>query len=392
MRRGKPSRPFHMRFTVDTIKKNLIAKKTKTAGLVFWQFFLVCTVFTFLAAQSPTWTPECESANLCDGFLFRLVGGSLGEGDYNIYDWELIKSLWKKESGHEPAIRLPFSYPPYAFPLFTLYGAGDSCVHLYLLMGIMSALYYVFLRRISDGAFALISSLAPPAIFCGLAGQTGFLTGIALALIWLGLQKDHDEIAGLGLALCLFKIQYGLFIVIGLLCAKKWRILLTAGAILMMLTLLTGALYSFNYWPDWIELVTAEIKGNHPVMDTAAMSNWMQLFPPDSIFVRQYSYVPLFIGLLLTVWSWPVLKPIKALAVTIPIALFTTPHSHPYDLILWPIALCNTQHPRIGLYLLTFISGVALFGHLRWLLPIATLALIAYAWCSSSDREASGNY
>ncbi len=148
----------------------------------------------------------------------------------------------------------PFGLLPYPVAF-----AAWSCAGLLAL--------YAVVRGQALQTVAILFS--PAALFCLIGGQISlFMAAIVLAA--LRLIDRRPVIAGLLIALCTIKPQMGLLFPVLLIVSRRWRVLATASVGTLGLVLVSGLLWGFDVWRDyiWIGLPTqiADTKDTYQVL------------------------------------------------------------------------------------------------------------------------------
>jgi hypothetical protein len=185
-------------------------------------------------------------------FVAFYAGGTLYRSGGNPYDRLALKEV---EHSLRPSMlpdqELPFLYPP---PLLSLFGLLSRLPYVWAyaaLILISSALYLVALRllrreylpHIPFWWYAAPALLYPPFLHTILDGQLSALACLGLAGFVVGTERKSDSLAGLSLALCVFKPPMLVLPACALLFKRRWRTLgyLSLGcAALVLLSLVMG--------------------------------------------------------------------------------------------------------------------------------------------------------
>ncbi len=329
-----------------------------------------------VAGVSPTATVECGEHNCCDGMVFRGVAETLAGGGEGVYAWETLRAWWVTATGQAPQVVLPFAYPPPALPLFGLFALGTAQQAAAALSAAMMAAFVGAAALVGGGLVALAAGLGGWTFFNAWLTQTGILMGAGGLLMLAGVRRNAPLWTGLGLAILCLKPHYGAYPALGLLVAGRWRGLGVATGVLAGLTALSAALYGPGQWVAWLHAIGDGVGGGHPALDFRVMTSWVALVPggPELARIGLGLWV---LGLGAVVWTWRKLPTEPALAASLLLALFLTPHGHPYDLALWvvPALVLWPGQPKPVLGLGVF-HHVTIFLHARFSMPLVTLWLL----------------
>ena len=185
-------------------------------------------------------------------FAAFYAGGTLYRSGGNPYDRATLqRALHSLRPTMPTDHELPFLYPPPFLSLFALLSRLPYVWAYAALMLISAALYLValwllwreYLPHIRFPWYAAPALLYPPFLHTILDGQLSALACLSLAGFVVGIERKSDAVAGLALALCIFKPPMLLLPVCALLFTQRWRALfyLSLGcAALVLLSLLAG--------------------------------------------------------------------------------------------------------------------------------------------------------
>ncbi len=285
-----------------------------------------------VAVLSPSSGPDCVAWNCCDQALF---GEAAQAADP--YSVRGVHGL-----------ELPWAYPPWATPILWIYRLPHAGA---VLAAFSTGLLLWAGTRADRFTTALIAAMGGWTFFNALLGQTGLLIG-AGALMVAAARRDRDMVLGaVGWALVMLKPQYGLILAFAL----PWRSL-ALGTLLLL-----GASLPNPDLLGWVDAVLAP----HPELDASYMVNHAVLLPTTA-----YRWPIFGVGLVLA----PLLR--RRLGALVALALFVSPHAHPYDLALWAVVALDRPRLLLGLGGLVHLC---LFTGLRFVLPMADIALFALA-------------
>ncbi|HVG32557.1 MAG TPA: glycosyltransferase family 87 protein [Pyrinomonadaceae bacterium] len=185
-------------------------------------------------------------------FAAFYAGGTVYRSGGNPYDRAALQQALHSLRPTMPTDHeLPFLYPP---PFLSLFGLLSRLPYVWAyaaLMLISTALYIVTLRllwreylpHIPFPWYAAPALLYPPFLHTILDGQLSALACLSLAGFVVGTERKSDAMAGLSLALCVFKPPMLLLPACALLFTRRWRTLLYLSlgcAALVLLSLLMG--------------------------------------------------------------------------------------------------------------------------------------------------------
>jgi alpha-1,2-mannosyltransferase len=225
-------RPFLLTFLVATI------------GVHGWMFFS-------LRRETATGYPDFT--------IFYTAGKTVSEGrGRQLYDLEtqlaLQRSFAPEVERRENA--LPFNHPPFEALLFVPL-AGLPYVTAYLVWAIFDIAlmlgFWILLRPRLPGLHNLIPALPLlamfaffPMIIALLQGQDSILLLFLYGLAFSALARGRDFVAGICLALALFKFQLVLPLVLVLLVRRQWKTLAGFSVTAFGLLLISAAVVGWN--------------------------------------------------------------------------------------------------------------------------------------------------
>lgn len=184
-----------------------------------------------------------KSASLGDDFAVFYRAGTLFLNSNN--PWQALATTGQ-----------PFSYPPHALPIFSLYGAlpmeAALAVHLMLCVLSIGVICYCanewFLHAVSARDLTLTQALGfaliignPYTATSLYQGQTTLMVTAALMLSWLCLTRGHKLAAGALLAIATLKPQLSLFYLLWLILSLE-LVVLTAGGLLAAVFLIPAVI------------------------------------------------------------------------------------------------------------------------------------------------------
>lgn len=260
---------------------------------------------------------------------------------------------------------LPYYYPPFfvllivPFTMLALPAAYAlwNLVNLCLLAAIVVLMSsYAGCRCQADRLIAYLITLAFFPVFAGLIlGQTSFLVLILAGLTFLALKRGHDRLAGITLALGLFKPQFVLLFLLWLILKQRWQtltsLMLTATGLLIVAVGLVGPNGSRDYVRLVREIVTQQdsygiylvemhtLRGMVYRLDDLLQAAVGRGLPHHVALGLLLGLSCSAIGLAIAGWNSPwrpdTLRFDLQYALTTVIALLTSGHAHHHDLVMW---------------------------------------------------------
>lgn len=238
------------------------------------------------------------------------------------------------------------------------------------------------------------------------SGQNTALTFLLVAVAFRAWEDDNDWLAGLGLALLMYKPQFALPLVGVSLLRGRWRTTVTWGVGVAGLYLVGAAMQGPSWVADWSDQVRwfteldADVNGANAISWLGFAENLWGVGDPVARAVG-WTLALGTAGIL--VWCWvrrPRLDTPRLIAVTAPAAILVSPHAMFYDaglLILTFCALATLDRDRwwawvVGLWAAGFLQLAA--SGLGWspLFPVAVLAfgvaLVAATRVEQSEPKA----
>ena len=106
-------------------------------------------------------------------------------------------------------------------------------------------------RELSDWRLLIPVVLSPAAMFCLISGQSSFLSGAALIMIFAWLDR-RPILAGVLIGLLTVKPQLGLLFPFMLVASGRWRVFGSAAVTTLALIALTALLFGPQVWIDFI--------------------------------------------------------------------------------------------------------------------------------------------
>ena len=347
---------------------------------------------TSLASQSSSSDPTCYEENICDSLTFAVVAELLSDGKTPYVAQVRREHVSKTRlSGDAPPFDLPFQYPPNALPIFAIRSTLSPATAHAGLAFITTFICLVFVVRLVQRR--LTDDLAAALLTLGIAlsgvvalnaelGQTGLLAaGLVLGVVlsWVRVPLA----AGLILGILAFKPQYAAPLLLVALVNRDWRIVTGASVAFAVLTLASGIAFGFSQW-KWFLHSAATSSDPWPWM-----VNWSGLawrITSENPDLTQAPSLPLFVvfvvALLVTaagLWAVRERASIESqLSVAVTVAVFASPHTHPYDLLVLVPALVEVSRrswgPSVGPIFFA-LTWLALPLPYRWVMVLGVIVL-----------------
>ena len=357
--------------------------------LMKWAFLVVLLAGLFYPAKR-----FAESVPF-DDFLAYWSAARLQLTGKNPYSLEQLHDL-QKAVGFKDDVPLMMWYPPWAFPLFFLFGCFNFVTgrafwllaHLFLLVFCTSKLWRLYGGSQKDVLLAWAFALTfAPSTFVLRNGQMALvlLTGIVGFLYFEKARNDW----GAGISLYLLAIKphlaflFWIALCLWILERKRWTILKSA-----MLSVAVATVLPLFLNPNLIGQ-SLRVKANLPPFDwvTPTLGTLLRIvFGPEKVFLQWLPTIAMSIGLVFywgakkKDWSWS-----EQLPLLIALGLFTTIYSWASDLVLLlplliQILLMLSQHVGIETMLCLFVY--MLLNCMAFVMNICGVNGAYYAWIS----------
>ena len=145
-----------------------------------------------------------------------------------------------------------FWYPPtylfFTYPLGLMpYVAAFAAWTIVTLLLYLAAIYLIVPRPI-----AILVALSPfPVFFNFFLGQNGFLLAGLIGLS-LALMERRPQLSGVLFGLLTVKPQLGIVFPFALLVSRKWRVVISAVAMSVVLIIASAVIFGYQGWPSFI--------------------------------------------------------------------------------------------------------------------------------------------
>jgi hypothetical protein len=331
--------------------------------------------------------PLFSSELLTDSDFISFYTGwtMLRNGDgARLYDVDLQRvyqeNLWGPEGAPFQFRLLPFINPPHAALIFMPLSYLNPRPASLMFLGINCLAGLWVLRRLwqlSSGwtrparIFLITNFWAIEIFWYGLAPRT--LTLIVLACLieyYRAIKDGRDVRAALWLVAATVKPQLILFPALIPFVLRRWRLILFAAGLGMVLAICISLALGFHIWQDYLRLLS-EVSANGEAYGASpwAMNNLRmilyRILPTGAVV--PLVYVGLVAGIAGTVWLWRSAQAFELkFALTILIGLFLAPHLNYQDTLI-------AFFPAVLLYDWARSKGPNLVKVFQWMLPIVTL-------------------
>lgn len=309
---------------------------------------------------------------------------------------------WPRHHAEQKAVFADDAIPFYGwhYPPFFLIAAAALSILPYTAawlcwMAATAPLYLMTIRAILPERAALLAALAFPAVFLNVThGQNGFLTAALLggALVLL---DRRPLVAGVLIGLLAYKPQFGLLIPLALAASGRWRVIASAAATVVILSVAATALFGVHVWSAFLESA-------HPtrtiVLEQGA-TGWEKIqsvfsalralgAPLDIAYAGQAAIALLSAAGVFLLWRSKARDAVKAAGLIVA-SLLATPYVMDYDFMaLAPaIAFLAAEGMKRGfgpyeksILALVFLTPLAARGVAEaTLVPLGLLSLLALA-------------
>lgn len=274
-----------------------------------------------------------------------------GEGT-RLYDTELQRVYQERQWGPEGSPfqfrLLPFVNPPHAalifMPLSYLNPRSASLVFLALdcLLGlwVLRRLWQLAADWTQTARVLLITTFLGTEIFWyGLATRTITLVVFVFLIEYYRLLKDgRDAGAAVWLVAATVKPQLILLPALIPIAQRRWRLVVIAVSLGIVIALSVSLSFGFQIWPDYLRLLrevslNGEAYGASPLFMNNLRMILYRTLPP--VAVQPLTYLGVFIGIAVTFWLWRSAQGFELkFALTLLIGLCLSPHLNYQDTLV----------------------------------------------------------
>jgi glycosyl transferase family 87 len=202
---------------------------------------------------------DARGEPIANDFVNVWAAGRLALEDHAAaaYDWTLHKAAEVRAVGHDFANYYGWHYPPtflfVAAALATLPYLASALLWLLATL----ALYAAALGKILGGRPGAAVALGFPAALWNItAGQNGFLTAALIGGTLCFLER-RPALAGLCLGLLTYKPQFGLLFPLVLIADRRWRTIVVAAAVALVLAALSWLVFGAASWVAFVQGLSA---------------------------------------------------------------------------------------------------------------------------------------
>ncbi len=333
------------------------APTTPSADDIYKKMAVAATVFAvvFEAGYLLTASPPYDGLGYLIGRDFvstwmgahsAFAGGPAPWFDFDTYNAALAARFYPEFPHHS------WSYPPHLL-LMTWPLAFLPYLPAYLVWCALGMALY--LLAASDGGRRrerlFMLAVAPAAWLNIFTGQNGFVTS-ALMIAGLAQLGRRPVVSGICFGLLTIKPQLGLLLPLMLVLTGQWRAILATVVTTAALVVVTGLLFGFDIWPDYMRLV--------PPVLSAILTQGQGLFTimmPTVFMNARIAHLPLDIAWGLQIatsiaavaavaWTyWRRRDPVLSVALFVTASFLVTPYAFNYDMVVfgWVIALLRER-------------------------------------------------
>lgn len=334
--------------------------------------FLIVTIASFAAllATSDGFKDRLGRPLGTDFMAFHVAGTiAIEDGGAAAYDSQRQYAEHQEKLGEEAPPFWPYLYPPaflfIAMALASLpYAAGWL-----VFMGATLSLYAAAMQRLAPGGFAVLLTLALPAVYTNfLHGQNGFLIAALFAFGLHSLFAGRPIIAGIALGLIAIKPQYGLLIPIALGAGGYWRAFAAAGATVAAQVALPTAIFGPEIWAGFFEtmraarteIVEAGAIGFEKIQSIFAEARFLGA-PVSVAYAAQITVAAALAFSVFRLWRGKAPAEIKGAGLVVA-AILATPYAVDYDLVILAPAMALLIREGLKGGFLSYEKTILLFA------------------------------
>jgi hypothetical protein len=242
---------------------------------------------------------------------------------------------------------LNWSYPPVL--LLLLWPLGFfSYMPALVLWSLAGFTAYILAARSTnrDPGFLGFVAVAPAISICLFCGQNGFLTA-TLLILFFRYWDERPWLAGIFLGCMLYKPHLVILFPFALALSGRWKAFASAALTVILLALLTAAIFGRDIWSEYFRLVGPVQKG---VMNTG--TGFLTMMPTGFMQARMMGLSPEIARLIQLPFSalaligvlWTFVKrrdPLLSAAVLLTASFVFTPYAFNYDMVVfgWLLAM-----------------------------------------------------
>jgi hypothetical protein len=359
----------------------LTPSRVRAYPVIFLFFYVVSVIWWSLAGHSPldesSFPLGADFINVYAASELMLQGAP--EAAYDLqrhYEVQHELVAFDEDSyfgWHYPPMALLFVAPLAKLPYLAALGVW---------LGIGLCFYLMVIRRSYPGAFGPVAlvALGFTGIIVNVAhGQNGLLTTALFGAAFLLLDRDRPWLAGVVIALMLYKPQFGVLIPVALVAGLHWRTFIAAAAVGLLLIGFSYAVLGKETWLAFLE----STRFTRTVVLETGNTGWHRIESIFSMLRMQGGSVGLAYGvqglaiLLLGVlvyrfWRRPETPLLIKASFLAAASLLATPYVFDYDMnvIALPMVWMVADALKRG-----FLPWEKSFLALLWLWPLASRML-----------------
>ena len=319
------------------------------------------------------WLTDSQGQPIAGDFVNVWAAGrlTLDGNPAAAYDWTLHKAAEVIAVGHGFDGYYGWHYPPtFLFAAAALALIPYTAASLIWLVATLPAYFAAVRVIVGERAGIFVALGFPAALWNATAGQNGFLTA-ALIGGTLGLMERHPTLAGICLGLLSYKPHFGLLFPLVLLADRRWRVLVTAAVVTIVMAALSWLAFGAAAWEafvHWMPITSRVVLGE-------GGADWNRL---QSLFgfVRAHGgsetlawSVQAAMALTLAIalcWLWRSRAPFELKAAALAAgALLATPYLYIYDLVVLAIPVAFLLRLALaGGFLASEVAGLFAAGTL----------------------------
>jgi hypothetical protein len=292
---------------------------------------------------------------------------------------------------------MPFNHAPFLVPLLHLLIDGDFVSSYFrwttLLWFIALVCTIVVYRMSGDLALTFAVGSFYPFFAAVMLGHDTVFVLLGVLLCAYLLRERRDVLAGIALSLATLKPHFAIFLAIPLIARPKAFFgFCTASAVLALYSVLLVGAQGVS---DFLTLLRinagGEVFGVHPL----AMFNLLGLMERTGVspgVARPVSWVIFFLAAALMLVFWKRNPLIPPMALTVLLAVITSPHLHKHDLTLLIVTFVSLMKPYHLILLASSVAlGVLTIFAIRWQFAAACTLMAALLILSVRDAQARGS-
>jgi hypothetical protein len=329
------------------------------------------------------WLFQEDGTLSCIDFTTMWVSGifAASSDPARIYDDSAWSAAWKSLTSLEgcPLAQGHTSYPPtllfFTYPLGLMpYVAAFAAWTAVTLLLYLAAIYLIVPRPI-----AILAALSPfPVFFNFFLGQNGFLLAGLMGLS-LALMEQRPRLSGVLLGLLTFKPQIGILFPFALLVSRKWRVVISAAAASVVLSVVSAVVFGYQGWPFFILALVDRGLNLAPRLESAYGFLSLAGVNPPIAWAIQLAVAGTVTTVVCWIWGRPLPHSLKAAALC-SAAPMATPYVHGHDLCILAIAVAFLVKDGLAR---GFLPGDRLIMLFSWIVIFLCFRDLSIGWIAS---------